>query len=242
MSLVPYVHLDAALATANAGDRIPLTRDEAHHLRTVLRLTAGAAVEVADGHGRHATARLGDGEVELDADVVVEPPPTVRLTVAQALPKGRKLDEVVRQVTELGVDTLVPVAAERSVVTLGGDRARKQRARWAAVARAASEQSRRPSRPRIDELCRPAELRGRFPDATVLVAHPGGGPLPASLRDRGHLVVAIGPEGGWTDVEVAAMTDGQDAAVVGLGPYVLRTEHAAAAVLATCAWATGRWG
>lgn len=242
MSLTPYVHLEVELSRARIGDRLPLGRDDRHHLGTVLRLGPGAAVEIADGRGTSALATLADGEVELATDPVVLAAPRPWLVLAQALPKGRKLDEVVRHACELGVDELRIIDAARSVVRLDERRAARGRERWNAVVRAACEQARRPRRPavvgpiRFDRLGRDDEL--------LLVAHPDAPALPsvASVwQPAARIVVAVGPEGGFTDEEVGdAVAAG--ALAVGLGPSVLRTEHAGAAGLAVVAAATGRWG
>lgn len=249
MSLVPYVHVEASLDGARAGDRVALSRDERHHLERVLRLTDGAVIEVADGRGGHASAALAAGEVRLTADAVWAVAPTPRLTVAQALAKGRKLDEVVRQLTELGVDRILPVEAERSVSQLGGERASRAVARWRAVARAAGEQSRRPSLPEVTELSPTralADLVAADGGVRLLVTHPGAAtPIAHAVvpEDRAvvrELVVAVGPEGGWTDAELDLLV-AAGAVPVRLGPHVLRTEHAAAAACAVLAATSGRW-
>jgi 16S rRNA (uracil1498-N3)-methyltransferase len=239
----PYVHLDAPLDDdAEVGDRVPLAGDDEHHLRRVLRTALGAPLEVADGCGGTAQAVLGDGVIELTGPVTRVPPPHPTIEVAQALPKGRKLDEVVRQVTELGADAIVPVAAARSVTAVTGDKATKATARWTAVARAACSQARRPHRPSVATPVDVDGLLERCVAASLLVAVPGAprGLQDAVERHASHLVVAIGPEGGWTDEEVDRLV-GAGAAAVGLGPHVLRTEHAAAAAVAVLAAATGRW-
>lgn len=243
MSLAPYVHVAASLAGAGAGTEVALDPDAAHHLGRVLRLRPGASLVVADGLGGEATAELGDGAVRLTGPVSRHPAPVPHLTVAQGLPKARKLDDVLRQLTELGVDRLVPVAAVRSVVRLDDDRADRALARWRAVARAAAEQARRAWLPEVAPVTSASSLAAG--EADLLVAHVGAArSLPAALADRADrtrpVVVAVGPEGGWDEgeVETLAAADGE---VVGLGPTVLRTEHAAAAAAAVVAAATGRW-
>ena len=120
--------------------------------------------------------------------------------------------------------------------------------RWQAVARAAGEQARRRHRLHVapivavDDL----EVTGGW-----LLAHPGAGSgLPRCLAElREHLdagdlealTIAVGPEGGWSDDEVARLTAG-GARAAHLGPSVLRTEHAAAAAAAVCSAWLGRWG
>ncbi|MEX1177261.1 MAG: RsmE family RNA methyltransferase [Nitriliruptor sp.] len=246
MSLAPYLHLDVPLAGRLAGDHVELPPDALHHLTRVLRLRAGAAVVASDGAGSEASGHLVEDGVVLDAAVVTAAPPAPALTVAQALPKGRKLDEVVRQITELGVDRIVPVAAVRSVAALDGERAVKAVERWRAIARAACEQARRPTRPSVAEVTGAARLCAAVPaDGRLLVAHVGAArPLVDALGGAAGggpaITVAIGPEGGWSSEEVAAF-EAAGGEVVGLGPTVLRTEHAAAAAVAVVAAVTGRW-
>jgi 16S rRNA (uracil1498-N3)-methyltransferase len=243
VSLVPFVHVDTRLAGRTAGERLELAADDRHHLVTVLRLRPGAEVVLSDGQGAAVAAELGEAEVVLRAAPDLLPPPRPVLRVAQGLPKGRKLDDVVRACTELGADTLVPVAARRSVTRLEGARAVKAVERWQAVARAASEQARRVWRPTVTEVRPSALLADGEAAGPVLVAHPGGTPLPhllGALADASTVTVAVGPEGGWDDEEVAAWVE-RGASVVGLGPTVLRTEHAAAAAVAVLAAGLGRW-
>jgi 16S rRNA (uracil1498-N3)-methyltransferase len=247
MSTTPFLHVSADLAAAAGGDPVALRDQEAHHLTRVLRLRPGAEVEVADGRGRQAVAVLGAGQVVLTADPVLTPRPRPALVLAQALPKGRKLDEVLRLATELGVDRVVPVATARSVVTLSGDRAERAVGRWRAVGRAAAEQARRPFLPQValpvDLAALPA-VAAVADHGLLLVAAPGAAPLPELVepawREYQTVTVAIGPEGGFTADEVATLLRA-GAETVGLGPTVLRTEHAGGAALAVLAALLGRW-
>jgi 16S rRNA (uracil1498-N3)-methyltransferase len=242
VSLVPFVHIDTPLATGSTGDHVELDARDLHHLTTVLRLHPGAELELADGQGGWAAARLTEDGATLREPAVHVPRPRPELVVAQGLPKARKLDDIVRVCTELGVDALLPVAANRSVTRLSGPKADKAVERWTAVARAASEQARRVYRPDVGAI-RPAAAVGGEAGASLVVAHPGGGPLPRlfdELATADRVVLAIGPEGGWSDAEVGAWED-EGARVAGLGPTVLRTEHAAAAALAALGAGLGRW-
>jgi 16S rRNA (uracil1498-N3)-methyltransferase len=242
VSLVPFVHVDTALVGRAAGERVALDAGDRHRLSTVLRLRAGAQIELSDGHGAQVVAELTGEEVVLRDDPTVHAAPRPALRVAQALPKGRKLDEVVRVCAELGVDAIVPVAARRSVTRLDGPRAAKAVGRWNAVARAASEQARLVWRPTVTEV-RPPSAVGVTPEETLVVAHPTGVPLPHlldELRSASVVTVAVGPEGGWDDAEVAWWA-ARGARVAGLGPTVLRTEHAAAVAVAVLGAGLGRW-
>jgi 16S rRNA (uracil1498-N3)-methyltransferase len=242
VSLVPFVHIDTPLAPGRAGDHLELDARDLHHLTTVLRLRPGAALEIADGQGSWAAAQLTEDGATLRAPAVHVPAPRPELVVAQGLPKARKLDDIVRVCTELGADAILPVAASRSVTRLDGPKADKAVERWTAVARAASEQARRVRRPTVDAI-RPAVAVRVEAGESLVVAHPGGTPLPQlfdELAPAGRIVIAVGPEGGWSDAEVGAWTE-EGARVVGLGPSVLRTEHAAAAALAALGAGLGRW-
>lgn len=249
MSVVPYVHLDVPLAGRVDGAVLPVGVEGLHHLTRVLRLRDGAELIVSDGQGGETSAILRGGEVMLTAVPSIVSPSRPWIGVAQALTKGRKLDEVVRQVVELGTDAVVPVAAQRSVVRLAADRADKAVERWRVIARAAAEQSRRPHRPQVHQVVASAGLVQAMDvlggDGQLLVAVPGAPPLPAVLAELGtvggQVMVAVGPEGGWSDDEVASFQDAGGRAV-GLGPTVLRTEHAAAAAVAVIGSVLGRWG
>lgn len=213
-----------------------LQGDQARHLSTVLRARPGDAVSLADGTGRiwpGRVRRVGP-EVEIALGDPVDVPPTrPALTVVHALPRGRKLDEVVEKLTEIGVDRIVPVTSERTQVDLRGERAAKAVRRWRAVALAAAKQSRRARLPEILEVGTWADAF----EAEVSPTRPGvvlweeaTRPLRDVLRDvvgelgdPDALVLGIGPEGGLTSEEVAAT----GCPAVSLGPTILRTETAA---------------
>ncbi len=239
----PYVLVPAGtFAGRAAGERVDLPPEAEHHLVRVLRLRDGAGVEAADGAGVVVPARLREGTIELTAAPVETPAPAPRVHVWQALGKGRKHDEVVRVLTELGVDAVTAVASERTVVDLGGKQD-KVRARWHAVAHAACEQARRPRRPDLDGPVPVADLLADLGRRPCLLAHVGETTDPLSAASAGvgteEIVVAIGPEGGWTDAEVE-LARGAGATVVGLGPTVLRTEHAATVLASIVLAAAGR--
>jgi 16S rRNA (uracil1498-N3)-methyltransferase len=206
-----------------AGGEVAIDDDAEHHLRRVLRLRDGDVVSVTDGQGRWCLAVvIVDGRVlRLDAStpVVVEPAPTRTVTIAAAMPKGDRLDWMVQKVTELGVDRLVLLHAEHSVVRWKPDRAEHQLARLQRIADEALRQSRRVRRMVIDVPVAATDVLGQF-----VVAEPGG----RSLR-AGDTTVAVGPEGGWSAAELAVCRDRID-----LGPTILRTETAAVAVSTLC--------
>lgn len=208
--------LGAAKAHAFVADLAApaLDADDRHHLERVLRLGPGDPVTVADGNGSWRPCRFGD-DLEPVGEVVVDPPPAPAVTVAFTLVKGDRPEWTVQKLTELGVDVIVPMHTERSVVRWTGERAERHVARLRRVAREAAMQSRRSRLPRVEEVAAFAEVAVR-PGA--LLAAPGGR-APAV----GDAVVLVGPEGGWTDAELDGAT------TLGLGPTVLRAETAAVA-------------
>jgi 16S rRNA (uracil1498-N3)-methyltransferase len=183
-----------------------------HHLRRVLRMGDGAELCCSDGGGRWRPVRLGAALVP-DGEIVHAPAAEPGLCVATAVPKGDRPEWLVQKLTEVGIDRIVLLETERSVVRWRGDRADRQLDRLRRIAREAAMQSRRCTVPRIEGPVRPSGLVG----PGTVVAEPGGGPLGADAT-----CVLIGPEGGWAPTE----RDGLGPPI-GLGPTILRTETAA---------------
>ena len=164
-----------------------------------------------------------------------------RITLAQGLPSGDKMDWVVEKSVELGVAQIVPIAARRSVVQLTGERRAKRVAHWRRVAQAACEQCGRNRLPQVDEPVSLADwLANRDPSSPAFLCHPEAtAPLAQALRDAGvqqagALTLLVGPEGGWSDEEVAlAARHGVHA--FRFGPRVLRTETAGLALISAAA-------
>lgn len=188
------------------------------HLRRSLRLTDGDPLCLADGAGSWRTASLaGTGAEDLGPYQWVEPPGRV-VAVGLAIPKGPRLEVAVAKLTELGVDEVLLLAAERSVVRWPSSEVARRLDRVRRVAREAAMQSRRPRLPEIRGVLQIGEVVASRP-GEVALAEPGGPP-----PDAAHPVVLVGPEGGWTPAELATC-----ATRVGLGPTVLRVETAAIA-------------
>ena len=205
----------AAHAFVDDLDRPRLSLDDRHHLERVLRLRPGEEVQVSDGAGGWRRCRFGP-VLEPLSEVGREPPPRPPVTVAFALTKGHRPEWAVQKLTEAGVDRLVPLVAARSVVRWDTGRAAGHVQRLRRVAREAAVQSRRLWLPVVEDVAGFAGVAAR-PGAAL--AQRGGGP--PSLE---HPVVLVGPEGGWSDEELAAGLPN-----VGLGPHVLRAETAAVA-------------
>ena len=230
-----------------APGRLALSPDESHHLGRARRVRAGQKVYVIDGQGTRARARvdcLASRQAELEVVAVerVEPALRVHLVLGFAVAKPAHAEQLITQCTELGVAVLVPMLTERTVARPGAT-SRQKTGRWRRHAIEAAKQSRQAYVPTIEPVRPFAELVG---DASLpavrLLAHPD---VSLSLtrfagdHDRPEsVIVCIGPEGGFTDDEVA-LARGTGFLPVRLGPTILRIETAATAA---CAQIAGTWG
>lgn len=244
MTTTPPLFLVESLPSA--GD-IVVDGAEGHHAATVRRLQPGEPVRLTDGAGGLAEGTVAAVErsrlvVAVGSRTVVEPP-RPRFVVVQAVPKGDRGELAVELMTEVGVDTIVPWQAARSVARWEGDRAERAVARWRSTAREAAKQARRPWLPAVTAPLRTREVcRLLTTAAGALVLH-GGAAEPLGevvLPPDGDLVVVVGPEGGLTDGELTAFR-AAGARCARLGPSVLRTSSAGAAALAVLSVRLGRW-
>jgi 16S rRNA (uracil1498-N3)-methyltransferase len=222
------VSASAHVFAAGLPDRLTLEGDDAHHLVRVLRLRPGEVVTAADGAGTwRPYVVAAAGELEATGPVETEPELRPRLAVAFALTKGDKPELAVQKLTELGVDRILPVLADRSVARPVAGRAAVQAERWRRVAREAARQCRRARLPEVAELAPLASLAGH---RGLVVAERGGdSPSIVAAGCGPELLIVVGPEGGLTDREVDVLSPRYR---LGLGPHVLRAETAALAAAA----------
>jgi 16S rRNA (uracil1498-N3)-methyltransferase len=216
------------------GDLVEFDSDETHHLVRVLRLRPGDVVQALDGRGLALTVQLttigsrhAKGHVLARSQVNAESP--LALTLVQSIPKGDKMETIVRMATELGVERVAPVLTERTVVRMDGVRWGERAQRWQRVAQEAAKQSGRSVVPVVQS---PRSFERWFtaesPGTLVVCLHeaeerPLSCVLPAPPVRRVALVV--GPEGGLSQGEIEILRAG-GALVAGLGPRILRTETA----------------
>jgi 16S rRNA (uracil1498-N3)-methyltransferase len=223
-----------------AGGRVTFDAGESRHLARVLRLRPGDTVVATDGAGRDYTVRLesvGDaavGTVLAEAAGVAASP--LAITLIQGVPKGDKMEAIVRAVTELGVARVQPALSERTIVRLEPSRWRERARRWQRVAREAAKQSGRALIPEVDTPRPLTEWLAAGEPADLALClwegdgAPLGGVLAAAPPPRSARVV-IGPEGGLSREEVEAARAHRHT-VVSLGPRTLRTETAGPAIVA----------
>jgi len=231
-----------------AAGRVTFDRDESRHLVRVLRLRPGDTVVATDGAGRDYTVRvetigeLATGSVLGVAARDVESP--LAITLAQSVPKGDKMELIVRAATELGAARVVPLLTERTIVTLEPGRWRERARRWQRVAKEAAKQCGRAvvppvetPRPLADFLAadEPADLRLCLWEGAAGPEGRGGTPLarslPIALPSGSRVHLLVGPEGGLSRREVESAR-ARGWVVVGAGPRILRTETAGPALIA----------
>lgn len=217
-----------------AGERVTFDAEETRHLTRVLRLGPGDIVEAFDGRGNVLTVRLervgnrlAYGTLLARAALQSESP--LHLTLAQSIPKGDKMEGIIRMATELGAARVVPLVTARTVVRVEPGRPGPRLSRWQRVAKEAAKQT---GRAVITEVTSPQRLAEwiaaretdellvcLWEDASELL----GPQLPR--RPVSRATVVVGPEGGLERAEADALR-AAGAVVGGLGPRILRTETA----------------
>lgn len=230
---------------AGVGDLVSLTGAEAKHAAVVRRLRVGEAVTVGDGAGvwlTGAAEEVSPSLVEVRvSERTVEPAPSPRIILAQALAKGDRDELAVQAACELGVDEIVPWQASRSVSRWEGPKAVKGRERWSTIVREAAKQAHRAWVPEVAAPVTTAGLVSRASSQRVLLLDPSASTRLSELAPDGRdLVLVVGPEGGISDDELATLSDAGAERVL-LGDTVLRTSTAGPAAIAVLSVALGRW-
>jgi len=200
---------------------LELPPGESNHVHNVLRGGNGDFIEVVDGEARLFAARLCSG-VEVAVVEELEGPggADVEISLYQAVPKGGRMDFVVEKATEVGATRIVPLLAERGVVTPREGKV----GRWRRVAEAAARQALRLGVPEVAEPVRFEDAASEVGERGVLL-HNAPDLQPVEAVVGAPVSLFVGPEGGWSDRELlfaeeAGITFG------GLGPYRLRSETA----------------
>lgn len=218
-----------------------LEREQAHHARDVLRLAAGAELELFDDGGATSIAtviRCDRSGVVVAVGRVMPPEPASGITIAAALPKGDRADWMVEKLSELGVEHFIPLKTDRGVVSPAG---KNKFDRWRRIAIESAKQSHRGAVMRIDSV---AALE-MFLDSTsqaepiVLATECAAAPFTTILqswitRGESQTCVLIGPEGGWSQRELERFARGSLTHAI-LTPTILRVETAAVAAAAVAA-------
>jgi 16S rRNA (uracil1498-N3)-methyltransferase len=230
------------LDPASRAARLP--PDEANHLTRVLRLGAGDEVAVFDGRGHEFRANVTSAareivDVELLDPIVPAAEPRVPLTLVQAILKGDRMDEVIRDATMMGVTAIEPVITARTIARRSG----RETERWSRVAISSAKQCRRATVPPIAPA-RPFDewLKTQAHGLPLILVEPSAAAgNESSLRllehhAAGSIALIVGPEGGWTPEERDQATRGACVPVT-LGGLTLRADAIPIAALAVVRFA-----
>lgn len=222
--------------------KICITGTDVNHIRNVLRMKTGEKVRVSDrsGHaffccleeiaGDHVSARIeyaDESGTELDNPI----------WLFQGLPKSDKMELIIQKATELGVSEVIPVSMKNCVVKLDAKKADNKNKRWQTIAESAAKQSKRTVIPVIRPLMNWKEaLELAKTLDVVLVPYENERGMEATREIIGHITpgqsigIFIGPEGGFSEEEIAGLPDEMHR--ISLGRRILRTETAGLATLA----------
>lgn len=227
----------------NAGEQIELDTAAAHHLSRVLRAASGDPVILFNGYGGEYRAELVIAGKKVSANIVehidVDRESHLHITLLQGISKGERMDFAIQKAVELGVNRIVPVICERTVVNLKQERGNKKLQHWQGIMVNACEQSGRTQLPLLDAPIKLDQLVSLDLSGLKLTLDPRSTIHIREIENndtRIHLL--IGPEGGLSNAEVE-QTLGMGFVGVNLGPRILRTETAA---LATIAALQSQWG
>ncbi len=224
-----------------SGQPVALSDDEAHHLRHVLRLGAGAELAVFDGRGHEWKGRVARAEkrgpvmVELLETATPAPEPSVRVTLGMGLAKGEHMDAVVRDATALGVAEIAPFLSDHVAVPSQAWKNSTPAVRWHRVAVAAAKQCGRAVVPAIAPMAPFVALLERdIAGVRLMAVEPamagGTAATLGSLARPSSTLVLVGPEGGWSDREIQLARE-RGVALITLGPRRLTAELAPVVLL-----------
>lgn len=228
-----------------AENEVILTEQDARHLKDALRLKPGDRVCIFDGTGHEYLAEIGEtlkDEVRLNLlhHLAYESESPVHITLAQAFLKDKKMDTLVRQVSELGIARWLPFLAARSVARPEKDRLKSRKERWIKIVHEALKQCGRSRLPEISDTVSFKEAISQASDCDVKILfwEKSDTPLSDLVRDLKEdgapcrsVCLCLGPEGGFEDHEVAEAVK-LGFKTLSLGPRILKADTAS---LAACA-------
>ena len=224
---------------------------DAKHIGKVLRMQPGDKLQIVSDDGVSALAEItaiSESTVTVHClEVLAEShEPAVKITLAQGLAKGEKMDFIIQKAVELGAYSIVPVAMEHSVVRLDGAKADKKVERWQKIAEAAAKQSKRDIIPQVQAVQSVSQMLANNNCKTKIIAYECEDrmSLKTALREAGQLddlLLIIGPEGGISEGELSKAREA-GAVPVSLGRRILRAETAGLVAMSAIFYETGDLG
>ena len=233
------------------NEEMSITGVDAKHIGKVLRMQPGDKLQIVSDDGVSALAEvtaISESTVTVRClEVLAEShEPAVKITLAQGLAKGEKMDFIIQKAVELGAYSIVPVAMEHSVVRLDGAKADKKVERWQKIAEAAAKQSKRDIIPQVQAVQSVSQMLANNNCKTKIIAYECEDrmSLKTALREAGQLddlLLIIGPEGGISEGELSKAREA-GAVPVSLGRRILRAETAGLVAMSAIFYETGDLG
>lgn len=233
------------------NEEMTITGVDAKHIGKVLRMQPGDKLQIVSDDGVSALAEVASVTestvtVRCLEKLAESHEPAVKITLAQGLAKGEKMDFIIQKAVELGACSIVPVAMEHSVVRLDGAKADKKVERWQKIAEAAAKQSKRDIIPQVQPVQTVKEMLANNDCKTKIIAYECEDrmSLKTALREAGQmedLLLIIGPEGGISEAELAKAREA-GAVPVSLGRRILRAETAGLVAMSAIFYETGDLG
>lgn len=236
------------------GDEMTITGVDAKHISKVLRMTIGDELQIVSDDGVSALGKISYIDAECvkvgELQVLAEShEPKVKITLAQGLAKGEKMEFIIQKAVELGANSIVPVAMEHSVVRLDGPKAGKKVERWQKISEAAAKQSKRDVIPEVQDVMSMKEMLAKNDCSTKIIAYEceDQTSLKTALKNAieqdkiNDLLLIIGPEGGISESELE-LARAAGAVPVSLGRRILRAETAGLVAMSAIFYETGDLG
>ena len=229
-------------------NNIIITGEDVKHISTVLRAKLGDVLEVCNGCSEDFECKIKEiSKEQIELEIVSKKPcyaePKAKITLFQGLPKADKMELIIQKCVEIGIDKIVPVATERSVVKLNDKEKIKKVERWQKISLSAAKQSGRGIIPKIEDVISYNEaikVAKTMQKAIIFYENEAKRELKEILKNikDEEIGIFIGPEGGFANEEInKAKTEGLETA--SLGERVLRTETAAVVATAILLYELG---
>ena len=232
----PLFHKDNLVA--EVGSLVELDGPEGKHAVQVRRMRQGEAIQLSDGKGlrvRGTVAQLTGSTLKLEVlEVIKEEMPSRRITLVQALAKGDRDELAIQAATELGVMSISPWQASRSISRWDGPKISKGQARWQQIVSEAAKQSLRAFTPEVKNIVDTKELVALVSSFDLVLVLDTSATMSieeAGIPSSGSIALVVGPEGGIEQSELDAL-ESAGAKLVSLGANVLRTSTAGPALIA----------
>lgn len=213
-------------------DKLILEDSDVHHIKNVMRMKIGEFIEIVYDNKLYICKIDSLEPIELTIDSVNEDENKLNLdvTIAVALVKEQKMDLILQKLTELGVNRIIPVSMERSIVKLDDNKFSKKKTRWEAICKEASEQSKRTNIPVIEDVVSIKELAKMEADYKFVASTKEKSKMLnyylQNMNNYAKIILVVGPEGGISDREESILNDNGFESI-SFGNLIFRVETAA---------------